>query len=743
VKPRSYFTTKKIITSSVLLFFFMFSLTKAKEFVQSGNFTRILPLTKEIGDTLDEVRCSIGELILTNSNTTIEYPGLYILGQDIPNGIHVTVGDVVIDLNGYTVIDQSGASHGILIDENLKNIFIKNGALQGSGKDTSTTNGIWIKDRTELVKIQDVNIYGFNKGMYLDGLSSISAVKSCSVIDCSFYDNDKGAVLNYVRRSVFENCEALNCVQAGYELYHCRYNSFYQCIALETINSSPTEHAIGFSIDGGLANLFLECVANGTEKTSSNFGYNATGFLLKGDATHDGEKRTELVKCIASRSKAADDGNAYGIHFDATLKDAPFDALVTSTDGPSDANVVDWSPECDFIAVGYNYTNTAQLRMFNLDSGTLVLFSMKEPNDKDIKSVAWSPRGEYLAAGSANNSGGNEFFMYKFNPRKPSLSYLEPLVGNSKSLGGDVNSISWHPESRYIAVGLSTDATSELQIWGFENDALGSAVIDLDTSSSDILDVEFSPDGKYVATITGATLKIYSFNPLIASPLTLMVNLSGAPLYGGSLKSINWSPIACGQNYLLALGGTDSSSKNIQVLHYDGSASVSGVVTQASLSTSAHINSVKWSPNGRYLLTGGNSSGEPDAEIFIFDATAPSLISSGTGDLPGGPVNSVDWNSGGSLSIIVGQETSGDSLAIFSSANAPYKCVAKYCEVLSCEGGLCGIGMEGPSSCHLLIRNIGYENDINFSEGVFNTYKQGLNGSPLNLDNVSFPPYED
>jgi len=752
VKPRSY--ALKIITvlSFILISFHSnnvkatCSTTSTRKFVDGCNDTRIVCLIKKIGESLNETRQSIGELI--TSSTTISNSGVYFLGQDVDCPIIIDSDDVYLDLNGYSVY---GTCTAIIINENKKNILIKNGSLNGASdcvfecaeENLNNASGLLVKEGAMLVQVEDINIFGYSIGVYFNGTSS-NKIRSCDVTDTTFSCNNKGVVMNYTQESTFVNCEALSSFEAGYELIRCRRNIFYRCKSLETENDTDTKSASGFISTTGIGNLFIECIVNASTK-NTKFGYNANGFLFNGTATEYGEYRSEIIGCIVNKSQTTGDSNAYGVHFDSILKTAPFSSVVTTTYGPADANVVDWSPDCDFIAAGYNYVSDLDtIYIYALDNSTLKGFTRKKPNSLNINTLAWSPRGNYLAAGTANNASGSEFYLYKFDPNDVVSEFFTLL--EDKGLGASVNSVAWHPEGRYIAIGLSTGATNELQIWGFENDLMGASAIATKTSSSNILDVAFSPDGKLIAVITASAIKIYRFNSLKETVLTLKVTDSGTELYGGSLKSVDWSPIACNGKYFLLVSGTASGSKNIQVLSYDGATTLTSFETKASLSASSTINEAKWSPNGKYVLTGGNSSGGNDTEIFNFDASAASdsrLTTAGTGNLPGGPVNSVAWSPSGRHTLIAGSDTSGDSVEIFKSSNVPSKCVVKMCEIMNCEGGLCGIGIEGASCRNLIIRNIGYENNVNFSYGVYNTFYGGLNGSPSNIDNVSFPPYQD
>jgi len=334
VKPKIGFFTKK--TVFLISLFFLFGPTKivpqaifksgdcpgntsTKIFVNSGCCTRILPVSKRIGRTLDEIRWSVGELILSTTNKTIENPGLYVLGEDVECPIIVDSSDVVIDLNGYSIF---GTCTAITIKEDKKNIVIKNGSLNGSSdcsfvcaeENLNSADGIVIEAGVELVQIEDLNIFGYERGIFFQGTSE-SPTKSHDVKNTILHCNRKGAVLHYTIKSTFENVEALNCIEAGFELYKSEYNYFEKCKALEIENGDIDKSAIGFSTTSGKCNIFIECIANGIKKTNSSFCHSAKGFLLQGTSTEIGETGTEIFNSIVNKVEVtAGDGNAYGIH---------------------------------------------------------------------------------------------------------------------------------------------------------------------------------------------------------------------------------------------------------------------------------------------------------------------------------------------------------------------------------------------------------------------------------------------
>jgi len=740
VKPYQSSITTKFIW---FILFFLFATTtnmQAKKIIDVDDncYTRILCLEKKIADTLDEVRWSIGEIIL-DADTTITTSGLYVLGKDVET-IEIDADDVVLDLNNYEVASDETA---ITVLSGQKNVVIKNGSVRGSCENKGET-GILISEGAEFVQIRDMNIYGFEKGIYFEGTDS-NNIRSCDVRNTNLHCDTKGIVLEYTIKSTFEYDEAFNCIQAGYELANSKFNYFYKCNALETKNDDPEEHAIGFSATSGEGNIFIECISNGSEKTDSDFCYKATGFSFKGTSTQAGETKSEIYNCIASKSTGAGLGNGYGIHLDMVLRNtAQYDVLSSPTAsinwGTMNGNSVDWSGESLFVAVGYEAGDIGgddnALRIYKYsDNTTLTLFAAANADTTDILSVAFSPNAKYIAAGTT----GNDLYVYPFDPTQATATILTAAA--NEDVGDSVNSIDWHPNSRYIVIGLDDGATNEVQIWEFDDTNLVSPAFATDSPATEVRSVAFSPDGKYIAAVYGSTLEIYSFSYLAATNAT---RLTPVQTFAGvdQLYTVDWCPIACNGLYYLAIGGDDDGTDNIETVSFDGTTIASIVKDQAI--AGEDIRSLQWSPNGKYLLVCGTGTTD-QIEILQFDATAETVTSKDTGDFSGeSTANSCVWSLSGLYVAVAGNNTGTlDTLDLFEVGNGPTNCAIKNNEVINCTGGLAGIGLEGSSGNNMIIRNIGYENHINFSDGVFNQFMGGLNGNPTNIENISVPPYED
>jgi len=728
----SYFSKKLLFFACVVSVFAYTGMT-AKLFVESERFTRILPTDKAIGNTLDEVRWSIGELIL--SSTIISNPGNYLLCHDLDAQIIIDSDDVFFNLNGYTVYDTSGNTPAFIINPNHKNIIIRNGSIKGIGK-TSTASGIVIKDGAHLVQVENVRIYGWNIGLEFDGASQ-NKVKACNIRNCIFNSNNIGVYLDYAVKNNFENCKATHCRYTSFELLNSDLNLFEECYVLETTNGEFGKSAIGFLSKDGESNVFRECIVEGSKKTQSNFGDDAIGFLLK-----DGETKTKILDCIVNKILCYGKGTSYGIKLDFLLNQNPLNSPIIEEDICNNTIMtVAWSPESKFVAIG---GKDDKVRIFTFDGSTFKQLTYVEPNGENVDALSWSPDGTYLAVGTTNDLGDDaELFVYYFDSSPIDSSWIDNPKSNkilklldSRNLGAAAHSVAWAPNGVYIAVGVDGNSDYEIQIWGFDGTDLSSVPLYDTTRLSDVKAVKYSPDGEYLATVYGDTLEIFSFHPAEGATITSVEAIMG---YGGTLKDVDWSGTACGSTYYVAVTGARSSTKTTEVFSFVPTSTTTILTSLEAVDHGANTNEVKFASNGKYLLVCGVADGSGDElKIYSFDPSAVAgsrLVEVAAGDHIGGEVHSVDWAPSGRYIIVVGSNVSKDT-SIFEVSTVPNRNIIENNEISDAR-----VGLFGSSGDNLIIRNIGYYNFLNFSWGAFNTFIDGLNKNPTNIDNISLPPF--
>ncbi len=90
--------------------------------------------------------------------------------------------------------------------------------------------------------------------------------------------------------------------------------------------------------------------------------------------------------------------------------------------------------------------------------------------------------------------------------------------------------------------------------------------------------------------------------------------------------------------------------------------------------------------------------------------------------------------------VATGGGSQAKSFGVYLEAGTTQKCVVRDNLISGTTGDAGGIGCDADGSVHLIMRNIGYENDTNFGTSITNVHTGGLGVDSKALDNLSFPP---
>jgi WD40 repeat protein len=311
------------------------------------------------------------------------------------------------------------------------------------------------------------------------------------------------------------------------------------------------------------------------------------------------------------------------------------------------------------------FATTDELRIYRIGASTLTTVTSQH-NSTLPNSVRWSPDGKFLALGkdiSDGPVGDDDIYIYGFDG-----SFLTYITSLDMGLPDDVETIEWSPDGKLLSVsgqafvagsGGFGDAFS-IRTYKFNGQTL-SAFVSLDYHSTDttggqVNSLTWSPDGRFLAVggnkaVSGAggfantnQFRIYSYNGTSFTALTSQ-SFGG---FSASIQEVSWSP----SGEFIAIGGTGASSgggfannNNVRIYRFNGTS----LVAVTSLGTFSDVRSIKWSPDGTTLAIGDPSTG---LNLYRFTGTALSLVTSdATIDVVG---QGIAWHPSGKKIIVAG-----------------------------------------------------------------------------------------
>ncbi len=283
-----------------------------------------------------------------------------------------------------------------------------------------------------------------------------------------------------------------------------------------------------------------------------------------------------------------------------------------------EVDTLQWSPDGRMLAVA-GQTREKLLAQANnvavyLFSGSTTTTLAATAFSVTSSGVSWSPDGQYIAAGGKVNLplsltvSTSNLQVYSIVNNTLSTVAQTNLGTTRASYTGPV---SWSPDGHYLAVGGNM---RNLTIYQFNGTTLNQ--VSATSGVSEVLGISWHPSGKYIAIATNSStnsIAIYSFNngngALIATSLTRS--------YASFATNVAWSPDG---NFLAATGqnGSGATAKDITIYSFNGANPASptlGAVATAPFGVNARV--VKWSPDGRFILVGGNDSSSSDLTLYM------------------------------------------------------------------------------------------------------------------------------
>ena len=312
-----------------------------------------------------------------------------------------------------------------------------------------------------------------------------------------------------------------------------------------------------------------------------------------------------------------------------------------------------------------------ELRVYGFDGNALTGIASKDQGGDGAQSVSWHPGGTYIAIVTSNNPSTGEDGVTAFHEVRVYRFDGTSLTGVASidQASIHVRSVDWSPDGNYIAIGanlnpvvgepLSTTnigSGHEVQVFQFDTTSTPT-IFGVASKNQDkqVWAVRWDPSGNYLAVgtdaapvpgepgsniiETGHELQIYQFDT--SSTPTLFGVASKDQ--DQTVRLIDWRydgkylAVAAHANPVPGEpGDTIPTGHEVQVYEFDTSSTPTlfGVVSKEE--GAVNVFSAAWSPDGNYLAIGTDTNptvGDPvigddhELQIYQFDTTStPTLI---------------------------------------------------------------------------------------------------------------------
>lgn len=683
--------------------------------------------------------------------TTISSAGVYCLTTDIPGQITIAASNVQLLLNGHRVY---GGTNGIDISTARQRVTIT-----GPGSVDSVTNaGIQVGSGSSVISVSDVNatsagvagflVNGTTNSLVQDIQFSNCSASSCpiglqvantsfgSIDACDFSSNTTGVQYTNCVALAMQDTNARSNAVTGFSLVSSGTNTFIQCTALSNgIGSSGS--SFGFVSTNGAGNIFENCIADGVTTLTTNFNAIVAGFAFTGS-----EMCSKIIGCEAVNASAptttsivntatlVSGPTAYGVLLQGSLNQST-SLLSNSTVYGDSVNSLDWSGDGKYLAMGGHIVGsdngTVNVYQFDPSSGLLTLINSPQPiYGNTISSLQWSPDNKYLAVGGNVAAGIGTVNVYQFN----AVSGLLTLINSpTPSYGSQIKSLDWSPDGKYLAVG---GGNGTVNIYQFNPSSDLLTLVSTTSYGSTINSLQWSPNGKYLAmggTVSvDGTVNIYQFNA--SSGVLTLVNTSSQLIYGIVINSLQWSP----DGSYIAVGGFISlDSSTVNIYQFNPSSGLLTFVNSGSQPAYGNvINSLQWSPDGKYVVVGGVIRSSGTVNIYQFNLSLGTLSLVNNQPIFGNQINSVQWSPDGQFLAIGGERSAlTGGITTYSGLTFPSSNIVKdslsYCNT---------VGISGSSIANAIINDTAYCNSAFNYQFVTNVFINQSYSSPSVIQNV-------
>ena len=256
-------------------------------------------------------------------------------------------------------------------------------------------------------------------------------------------------------------------------------------------------------------------------------------------------------------------------------------------------NSLEWHPSSDYIAIALS--GGAELQTWFFNRSTNQLSMVDSATIGNSRAVAWRPDGAYLAVGERSDS---YIYLYPVTNGLLGSVILGSLGQTQEVLNSD---LSWSSDGRYCAVGLKNNNFGELRIFKYDGNTftqVSSASIGVNVNS-----VAWRPNSSLIAlglSSNTETLRMYQFNTTTnqLSELTqTRVGLKNQVLHAA------WDSSGI---YVAAAKEYAAQGYEVEIYYFDESDTSLHLVS--GYSSDAYKRAVGWAHSGAYLATGDDNS---------------------------------------------------------------------------------------------------------------------------------------
>ena len=538
-----------------------------------------IPITLSGEQTLDGISCVDGDRVLVKDQSNAAENGIYV--------VKTGVWDRATDFDAPA--EASGAY-----------VFVQQGTTWAD------TGWVVTSDSIATIGTSPINWSQFSRAGVVQAGTGITKTGNAIVSLANAYATTAGSGTNYTL-TVAEYPSTIASLE-GYSIKFKANRSATGTITLNVNGSSAKQILTSDGLNVGTL----------TANSVYTVVYNGSAFILQGEG---GEIRS--ASKLTTKTIKVDESVVRGDVLEAYYRDINFSIRLsndTNFTPPSPVNTVAWSPDNQYLAVGYGLT--PYIVIYKRDGSAMTRLTNAIPSQPSgpVYSISFSPDGSTLTASA---SATNSFAVWRKTGEfwdRISVTQPSPTTGNLSYI------TKWSPTNLYCAVATFLSPFLHIYRRPFPNASGSEIPIRITTPLSsgvptDVLyGISWHPKiTNLFAIYTSSTVYLYDWNGVITAPQWSRLTgdnqsiLALDRLYTYE-SNLSWSP--SGTYLAVAL----ISAPSIRIYKFDSTTKTFGSALTITGTMPAGCLCVNWSPDEMYVsLTRDSSVGGSGAEgVYIY-----------------------------------------------------------------------------------------------------------------------------